>query len=371
MKIPFFSEYAEKIRTLKDALMHCVYASQMLQRKMERAIKEGKAPCCGHFPKAANFDFAGLKRAYGLLSDDYSKKIFAGCVAARASGNEDMFKSLMPVPFGAFKRMLSEVNHKFKYGDDTYEISANNWKMQYAVFNIPLYGEDLRLVTTANAVNLCIPDFIEQYRYRDKVFIESGDYVLDGGGCLGDTMLCFAAQAGKNGRVFTFEFNPYELEIAAKNMEMNPTLSERCRIFKNALWNKSDESLYVCDNGHGTWCSMSEFSGYSYRVPTKSIDDLVREMSLPHLDFIKLDIEGAEMECLRGGADSIRKFHPKLAVSLYHKDSDFWEIPNYIEMLAPRCNNVNEGGYRFYVKHNYWNMWETVMYAVYDPREIL
>jgi FkbM family methyltransferase len=53
-------------------------------------------------------------------------------------------------------------------------------------------------------------------------------------------------------------------------------------------------------------------------VRTITIDDFVQRFSLPRVDFIKMDIEGAESRALTGAADIIRRFRPRLAISAYH-----------------------------------------------------
>ena len=91
------------------------------------------------------------------------------------------------------------------------------------------------------------------------------------------------------------------------------------------------------------------------RVETITIDDLVSEEKLKRVDFIKMDIEGAELEALRGAENTIRQFHPKLAISLYHKLNDLWEIPEYIDSLGL--------GYKFSLKHVTIHAEETVLFA--------
>ena len=80
-----------------------------------------------------------------------------------------------------------------------------------------------------------------------------------------------------------------------------------------------------------------------------------------HVDFIKLDVEGAEIAALRGGAELILRSRPILAVSLYHRPEDVWEIP---ELLMDMCTH-----YRFYLRQHLFNSFESVLYAIPDEIE--
>lgn len=77
-------------------------------------------------------------------------------------------------------------------------------------------------------------------------------------------------------------------------------------------------------------------------------------------DFIKMDIEGAEMPALEGGIKTIQECRPQLAISIYHSNEDFVNIPLYL--------NKNLKNYHFKLGH--YSPWrsETVLYAI--PEEI-
>ena len=85
------------------------------------------------------------------------------------------------------------------------------------------------------------------------------------------------------------------------------------------------------------------------------IDDVVGTPGFPQVDFIKMDIEGAEQQALRGSEESIRRFQPKLAITVYHSLEDFWEIPKWIAQLGL--------GYQFYLRHFTIHEEETVLFA--------
>ena len=85
------------------------------------------------------------------------------------------------------------------------------------------------------------------------------------------------------------------------------------------------------------------------------LDDLVTSGSIKKADFIKMDIEGAEQQALRGAEKSIRRFKPKLAITVYHSLEDFWEIPQWIAQLGLE--------YKLYLRHFTIHQEETVLFA--------
>ena len=82
------------------------------------------------------------------------------------------------------------------------------------------------------------------------------------------------------------------------------------------------------------------------------LDTYVAEHKLPRIDYIKLDIEGAELSALKGAKQSIVKYKPKMAISLYHSPDDLHRIIPYLHSLRP--------DYEFVCRHyrtdchNYW-----------------
>ncbi|PEY56789.1 FkbM family methyltransferase, partial [Bacillus cereus] len=138
-------------------------------------------------------------------------------------------------------------------------------------------------------------------------------------------------------------FIPSNLEIMSKNINLNETLQKHITIVKQPLWNDSNTSLYYKDQGAASFVSFSEESGVTDKVSTITIDNLVIEQKLHKLDFIKMDIEGAEMNALKGAIHSITTFRPTLAIAIYHQISDFVNVMKFI-------NDLNLG-YQFYLGH--------------------
>ena len=90
-------------------------------------------------------------------------------------------------------------------------------------------------------------------------------------------------------------------------------------------------------------------------MQTDSIDNLVDTNGLRRVDFVKMDIEGAEMDALIGGERTIRSHRPRLAISVYHSLQDFVRIPKWIDSLGL--------GYKFYLDHFTIHLEESVLFA--------
>jgi FkbM family methyltransferase len=205
-----------------------------------------------------------------------------------------------------------------------------------------------------NALNTFL---LEQYRFTAEgvpvVQVEPGDVVIDGGGCWGDTALYFAGKAGASGQVHVFEFSEENLDTLRANLDANPALKFRVQVHQEALWDVSGQRLSFAENGPATTLSEAATAGAS--ASTRTIDDWARITGADRVDYIKLDVEGAEARCLRGAEQTIRRHRPKLAVALYHALTDFTELPRLIDRMAP--------DYRFHLGHYTIHEEETILFA--------
>jgi FkbM family methyltransferase len=186
-----------------------------------------------------------------------------------------------------------------------------------------------------------------------EISAKEGDIVLDCGAAFGDVSLQFADRVGETGHVYCFE--PYHrfLKVYHENMRMNEELASRVSLIKKGVWHVSDETLSFIEGGGGS--RIDESNQATFKITTSTIDDTVASLNLQRVDFIKMDIEGAELNALRGAISTVKRFRPKLAICLYHSPEDFYKIPAFL-------NSLNLG-YEFSMNHHYINAWETVLYA--------
>ena len=279
----------------------------------------------------------GLNDLYGQLEMEMDKKLLAMLMANRIIGG----KVKLPLFDASFL--------------------ANQRKV-HSLIERKLYKADLNplfpLTVYQDAASLLFAFFLHPNRYiKNNVNIgaKDGDYVIDGGGCFGETALYFSNLVGKKGKVFSFEFIPSNLEIFRKNLELNVEAAERVIMIENPLWEKSDTTFYYKDAGAGSTVSDRKEGHSDGEIKTLTIDDLVERNKLRKIDFIKKDIEGAETFALRGAAKTIDKFSPDLCISLYHSLDDFVQIPKLIKSLNPN--------YKFYLDHFAPSQYETMLFA--------
>ncbi|PMP70800.1 MAG: hypothetical protein C0176_00285 [Mesoaciditoga sp.] len=189
---------------------------------------------------------------------------------------------------------------------------------------------------------------IEQYRIPNTVEPSNGDIVLDVGVYVGDTSFWFRKYVGENGKVYAFEPSSYNFKILEENVKQNKVKNIFPR--KMAL---SDKETILSLKGTGVGGALSLTGDEKVKVTT--IDKFVEDQKIDCVDFIKMDIEGAELGALKGGENTIKKFKPKLAICVYHKGEDLITIPEYIKSLNK--------DYKFYLRHNTEGWGETVLYA--------
>ncbi len=293
----------------------------------------------------------GLEHTWELLADDDSRRLLVELIAYRLLGFRHV-KLATNTP--AYQNELE----RHVAIDRAIEDRIDTGFRDFTLARRRLDDMDLDLELYIRPPALMAQVFLGQYHYErgdTLITVEPGDVVIDAGACWGETALFFADRAGAGGRVFSFEFVPSNLEIFRRNLELNPKVAERIRVVERPLWSTSEGQLHFKDKGPGSSVSSEPFKGEDGVVELKTIDELVEEESLERLSFIKMDIEGAELDALKGAEAAIRRFRPKLAISLYHSLADFHTIPAWIERL--------DLGYRFHLKHATIHAEETVLFA--------
>jgi len=145
-------------------------------------------------------------------------------------------------------------------------------------------------------------------------------------------------------KIYAFEPDPENYK------KCSPIISnlERAQLFNAGAW--SSDTKLKFRGGIGSGARINE-KGTNI-VDVMNLDNLLNGEKAT---FIKMDVEGAELEALKGVQNTIRRFKPRLAISMYHKPEDIWEIPVFLMETRP--------DYDFAMRHYNLIQYETVLYA--------
>lgn len=194
--------------------------------------------------------------------------------------------------------------------------------------------QDLVMITN-EALYFIAPDF-NYYQHFYKV--KENDVILDAGANCGHLSILFSKLTGKGGIVYAFEPDTYNLKRIDRNIDLNKDLPGNIKIENLLLWN---ENKWIDFYEAGTVGSSAVWIPNSDKCVKKEavrIDDWVANNDIKKLDFIKMDIEGAEIEALDGCLQTIKNLTPNFAIASYHvvngeqtyiKVEEFFKNNNY------------------------------------------
>ena len=175
-----------------------------------------------------------------------------------------------------------------------------------------------------------------------EVQIRPGDVVFDLGGNLGTSATLFARLTGNRGRVYSFE--PVYHELIERNVRENGL--SNVTVVPVAVADRSGEAEFaITDEGIDSRIDPNGRGGTRRLVPVTTIDDYCAREGIARVDFIKMDIEGAEEPALRGGEKTIRTQRPRLSIASYHRDAGFGgdlQHPKLVKLLREWGLNLRE-----------------------------
>jgi len=159
-----------------------------------------------------------------------------------------------------------------------------------------------------------------QYFPIDLIQPNAQERLVDGGAYDGDTLASLPAGFA---RAWAFEPDP---SSAAR---LRVRADARVQVHEAALGRAAGLARF---DARGTPASARSANG-ALEVPVASLDEL---LAGENPSFVKLDVEGDEMAALEGAAETLRRAQPVVAVCIYHRPADLWEIPEFLRGVLPR-----------------------------------
>lgn len=179
--------------------------------------------------------------------------------------------------------------------------------------------------------------------------VQPGDVVLDCGANVG-VFTRLALNAGAS-LVVAIEPAPENIECLRRNFAKEIT-DGRVIVYPKGVWDKDDfMTLHVDPENSAADSFLIERAGSVpvHKVPLTTIDKLVDELKLTAVNFIKMDIEGAEPKALLGGRATIRKYRPRMSLTVYHAPDHPYVIPQIVRETVPNyqieCGPCAEANY--------------------------
>jgi FkbM family methyltransferase len=154
-----------------------------------------------------------------------------------------------------------------------------------------------------------------------KSEIREDDTIFDIGGHIGLNAVLFAKLAPK-GKIFVFEPAPNTFNIISKTLGIN-NLQHRVTVTQQAVSNKSGSTFFymadtnLADNANSLIHHRTDKKLKKIEVQLTTIDEFIKANSIQKVDFIKMDVEGAELDALKGGIACLKKHKPKMTLGLH------------------------------------------------------
>lgn len=181
--------------------------------------------------------------------------------------------------------------------------------------------------------------------YTSYIKNDAIEVVLEGGMFNGLNTIVFKKLFKNLKKIYAFEL----IYDKVKNKSIAHIIDslEELEIIPLALWDRKEKLVFT----------ENVAAPYSSGI---SIDEYVSENNIEKVDFIKMDIEGAEMKALKGAEQTLIKHRPQLAISIYHSNNDMQDIPIYLHNILKN--------YIFKIGQYSPDNDETILYAI--PEEL-
>lgn len=274
---------------------------------------------------------------------------------------------------------------EFYYRNDNKFLNDENFDKILNIFQDEQDRELLKLVFSSRTcmVNDAMVDYAYQNhglrryynarniykQYVDKLVLDKIKVIYDLGFFDGRNFLAFDKFMPNLEKIYAFE----AIYDIAKNPAMDAILkkSNKIEIINSAVADKDGEAVFCLNNALLSGSVLKDVSTKKHdsekytdlerKVKLTSIDNYFSNNNIKAPDLIKMDIEGAELPAIKGAMNVINKFRPQLAISIYHSDFDFVNIPIFL--------SENLSDYTFKLGHYSRDNSETVFYAI--PKEII
>lgn len=171
-------------------------------------------------------------------------------------------------------------------------------------------------------------DFFFQYFDLDLIKCDENEIFVDVGAYTGDTLINYIRILGKDSykKIYCYEIVPDNIKSIKEQIN---AFKLKNVVLKEVGASSKKGKMFIDSNEISSIKKLLEKG--SIEIDTVKIDDDIKGP----ITFVKMDIEGGELDALLGMKNKIKKYKPKLAISVYHNNDHLWQIPKLIKELNP------------------------------------
>lgn len=207
-------------------------------------------------------------------------------------------------------KLLKKVNHKIKLLSSPITVKIKSG---------PLKGYKISLLSGTGFIS---GNYEPEKTNTIINSVKPNDIALDVGAHIGYFSMLMSKIVGSNGHVYAFEPRPLNQKMLSKNIEVNNCAN--VTILTSAIGNFIGKVNFDATTGTGTG-HVTEDGNISVSITT--IDNFCNEKNIKP-SYIKIDIEGGELDALNGAEQTIIKFKPKILLATHgyeiDKECDVW-----------------------------------------------
>ena len=254
--------------------------------------------------------------------------------------NQFLYWGSMDIENNNYEEIELKVKELKEHVDDFEELYLNledyrSKKLLYGVFNNLVHYD---FNTLSEVIEKCYDDYFDLDLIPsciNEIFVDLGAYT-------GDSTISFLRNYGDSyKKIYAYEITPETYQVLVSNLKDYPNVV--CYL-KGVGAKKGSISVINSSVDASANTVLISTDGM---IPMVTLDEDIGEA----ITIIKADIEGMEQEALKGAINHIKNDHPKLLISVYHKNEDLWKIPKMIKEIDPT--------YKFYLRYHGGNVYPT------------
>ena len=182
------------------------------------------------------------------------------------------------------------------------------------------------------------------FGYCEKYKLNRGDVVVDCGAYFGEFTLYAAKAVDEEGAVIAFEPDPQICDRLKKNVELNEL--SNVIIVNKGVWSEDKALAFTSDDVRGHSFLLDRHDAAALELPVVSLDSELERLGARRVNFIKMDVEGAELEAIRGAEKTLKYNNAQLAIASYHVvngKKTYMELEKILSGFGYRVETSNPG----------------------------